>query len=180
MLWPSHGGADWTDCIGIGQLSVASTPMYSALVPVSQCRSLAVRVASASGHAVERATCFFATFENAAPVGRARSSGAGGGGGSGYTAARCHTSPVAMASRRRGSGGGGGALLEEGALPSTGSRGYADAQERAQSSKVPPPVWLVHVGLIINQMAFGGGAVVGKAGLKHLHPIIFAFIRESL
>lgn len=43
-----------------------------------------------------------------------------------------------------------------------------------------PADWLVHLGLIVNQMAFGGGSVVGKLGISHFTPLIFALIREGV
>lgn len=40
---------------------------------------------------------------------------------------------------------------------------------------------LAHVCLVLTNIAFGGGAVVGKAGLKAgCPPVIFALYRESI
>eukprot|EP00471_Norrisiella_sphaerica_P000535 CAMPEP_0184480942 /NCGR_PEP_ID=MMETSP0113_2-20130426/2477_1 /TAXON_ID=91329 /ORGANISM="Norrisiella sphaerica, Strain BC52" /LENGTH=385 /DNA_ID=CAMNT_0026859765 /DNA_START=139 /DNA_END=1296 /DNA_ORIENTATION=+ len=42
-----------------------------------------------------------------------------------------------------------------------------------------PPVWKIHLSLILAQVIFGGGAVVGKLGIDKFNPILFAFIREG-
>ena len=46
-------------------------------------------------------------------------------------------------------------------------------------SGTPPPAWRVHGALILTQMIFGGGAVVGKLGVAHFNPVLFAMIREA-
>jgi len=42
-----------------------------------------------------------------------------------------------------------------------------------------PPVWMVHAALVLAQVIFGGGSVVGKLGIDKFNPILFAFIREG-
>ncbi|GAB5368154.1 hypothetical protein AAMO2058_001294100 [Amorphochlora amoebiformis] len=48
-----------------------------------------------------------------------------------------------------------------------------------QPPRRTPPAWKIHGALILAQMLFGGGSVVGKLGVSKFNPILFAFIREG-
>jgi len=50
----------------------------------------------------------------------------------------------------------------------------------ALNGAVVPPMWQVHGALILTQMLFGGGAIVGKFGIAKFNPAVFALIRESI
>lgn len=41
-----------------------------------------------------------------------------------------------------------------------------------------PSVFRIHAALIMGQILFGGGSVVGKLGVEAFNPLIFALIRE--
>eukprot|EP01062_Namystynia_karyoxenos_P039372 TRINITY_DN28630_c0_g1_i1.p1 TRINITY_DN28630_c0_g1~~TRINITY_DN28630_c0_g1_i1.p1 ORF type:complete len:497 (+),score=104.60 TRINITY_DN28630_c0_g1_i1:60-1493(+) len=43
-----------------------------------------------------------------------------------------------------------------------------------------PPTALVHVALLVTQLSFGGGSVVGKFGVHGTNPVLFALIREGI
>jgi len=43
-----------------------------------------------------------------------------------------------------------------------------------------PSQWRVQGALILTQITFGGGAVVGKFGIANFNPALFALIRECL
>lgn len=43
-----------------------------------------------------------------------------------------------------------------------------------------PSLWLVHGALILVQVIFGGGSVVGKLGVEKFNPMLFALIREGV
>jgi drug/metabolite transporter (DMT)-like permease len=43
-----------------------------------------------------------------------------------------------------------------------------------------PSNFLVHMALITANILFGGGAVIGKFGVKGTNPILFSFVRESI
>jgi len=50
----------------------------------------------------------------------------------------------------------------------------------ALNSAVAPSFWRVHGALILTQVIFGGGAIVGKFGIAKFNPAVFALIRESI
>jgi len=50
----------------------------------------------------------------------------------------------------------------------------------ALADDVVPSMWRVHGALILTQMIFGGGAVVGKFGIANFNPAVFALIRECI
>eukprot|EP00756_Hemistasia_phaeocysticola_P052131 Hpha_TRINITY_DN27333_c0_g1::TRINITY_DN27333_c0_g1_i1::g.535::m.535 len=61
-------------------------------------------------------------------------------------------------------------------------KGYhtvGEEEGRAKDEWVPS-VLLVHAALIITQLSFGGGSVVGKFGVHGTNPIVFALIREGI
>lgn len=41
-----------------------------------------------------------------------------------------------------------------------------------------PSLWAVHGALILAQVMFGGGAVVGRLGVESFNPLLFALIRD--
>lgn len=43
-----------------------------------------------------------------------------------------------------------------------------------------PSPWAVHGALILAQVMFGGGSVVGKLGVEKFNPLLFALIRECV
>lgn len=53
------------------------------------------------------------------------------------------------------------------------------ATSAPQCSRAPSP-WLVHGALILVQVIFGGGSVVGKLGVEKFNPMLFALIREGV
>eukprot|EP00397_Hematodinium_sp_SG-2012_P052919 GEMP01062871.1.p1 GENE.GEMP01062871.1~~GEMP01062871.1.p1 ORF type:complete len:399 (+),score=68.26 GEMP01062871.1:83-1279(+) len=56
------------------------------------------------------------------------------------------------------------------------SRAYA-AMFMTETSAAPP-LWLPHVGLLIQQVGFGGGALVARIALAKMHPVVFACVRD--
>jgi len=57
--------------------------------------------------------------------------------------------------------------------------GDPEVQGQPNQQEAQPPVWLVHLALVLAQIIFGGGSVVGKLGVSKFNPILFAFIREG-
>ena len=47
-------------------------------------------------------------------------------------------------------------------------------------SRGRPSLWAVHGALILAQIMFGGGSVVGKLGVESFNPLLFALIRECI
>eukprot|EP01059_Diplonema_ambulator_P019643 TRINITY_DN3326_c0_g2_i2.p1 TRINITY_DN3326_c0_g2~~TRINITY_DN3326_c0_g2_i2.p1 ORF type:complete len:461 (+),score=133.55 TRINITY_DN3326_c0_g2_i2:1162-2544(+) len=43
-----------------------------------------------------------------------------------------------------------------------------------------PPLWKLHGAMLICQLSFGGGAIVGKLGVSGTNPVLFALIREGI
>eukprot|EP00656_Telonema_subtile_P055800 TRINITY_DN8751_c0_g1_i1.p1 TRINITY_DN8751_c0_g1~~TRINITY_DN8751_c0_g1_i1.p1 ORF type:complete len:400 (+),score=81.56 TRINITY_DN8751_c0_g1_i1:41-1240(+) len=52
--------------------------------------------------------------------------------------------------------------------------------KRAETKPSGPSAWVVHGALILTQVIFGGGAVVGKLGVSSFNPVLFALIREGV
>jgi len=67
-------------------------------------------------------------------------------------------------------------------LPTGTRKGYqaVGGDEYLQKTEWVPSVLLVHVALIVTQLSFGGGSVVGKFGVHGTNPIVFALIREGI
>lgn len=53
------------------------------------------------------------------------------------------------------------------------------ATSAPQCAQRPSP-WLIHGALILAQVMFGGGSVVGKLGVEKFNPLLFALIREAV
>ena len=47
-------------------------------------------------------------------------------------------------------------------------------------SKVIPSLLIIHGALILAQVLFGGGSIIGKLGLPATNPVLFALIREGI
>ena len=59
------------------------------------------------------------------------------------------------------------------------NRRLVNDEEELSKGKTPP-AWMVHAALIITQLSFGGGSVVGKLGVSGTNPVLFALIREGI